>query len=201
MKRIALVLAPLIGIALATAGQAAPTTVPQVKDALGDSTTRQAAQDIASVLWTTAGSGKGKAYVPKQLVVTLTMAGPIDTTTPVFTYEVEALSSACGVVTFTYEPGTPYESVTGLNGWADWGDCANTAGDGSIELLTPKIKGSTITWTFSLKAIEVKPGTTLSAFAARVDPANPVVPFPSSTFGTELGLVDAATGTGTYKVG
>lgn len=184
--------------ALATAGHAAPTKAPQVVDPAGDSVGAQPGTDIASVLYTTAGTGSGKAYVPKKLVVTLTMAGPVSSE-PGLTYEVEAATDSCGDVTFTLEPGTPYGEVTGLNGWADWGDC--TVGDSNVELLTAKIAESTVTWTFGVKATPLKVGTVFTDFRARVDPSNPVVPFPASVTGTELGLIDAATGAGPWKLG
>jgi hypothetical protein len=196
--RSALALVPLLALGAAGHVSAAPAKAPQVKDATGDAVTRQAGNDIVSATWTTTGSGSGKAYKPKQLVVSLTLAAP-PSSTPTFTYEVEATTSTCGDVAFTYEPGTPYESVTGLNGWADWGDCL-LADDSSIELLTPKVKGSTITWSFSLKASPVKAGAVLTDFRARVDPSNPVLPFPSSSQTGENGLVDSATGTGSWKV-
>lgn len=199
MRTRLLVLAPLVGLALtATPGSAAPTAVPQIKDAAGDAVAPSAAYDVVSVLWTTAGKGSGRSYSPKSLVVTMTLAGP-PATDPGVTYEVEATTSTCGDVTFTMEPGTPYESVTGLNGWVDWGEC--TVGDSSVELLTVKTKGSSIIWTYGLKASPLELSTVFSDFRARVDPANPAVPFPSSTTGTELGLLDAGTGTGTWKVG
>lgn len=199
MRTRLLVLAPLLGLALtATPGSAAPTKVPQIKDATGDAVAPSAAYDVVSVLWTTAGKGSGKSYSPKSLVVTMTLAGP-PSTDPGVTYEVEATTDTCGDVMFTMEPGTPYESVTGLNGWADWGDC--TVGDSSVELLTVKTKGSSIIWTYGLKASPLELSTVFSDFRARVDPSNPAVPFPSNTTGTELGLFDAASGDGTWKVG
>ena len=199
-RRLALVLVPLLGVALAGTSSAAPKPAPQVKDAVGDAAGGQAGTDIVSVLYSTNGKGSGRSYVPKQLVVTMTLAGPVRSE-PVLTYEVEATTTSCGDVTFTMEQGTPYQSITGLNGWADWGDCMNAAGDGSIELLTATVDGNKIRWEFGLKGTGLKPGTVFSNFRARVDPSNPAVPFPSSTTGTELGLVDGATGKGTWKLG
>lgn len=193
-----LALTAITGVALATAGHAAPTKTPQVEDPAGDAITGQPGADIVSVLYTTEGNGSGKAYVPKKLVVTLTLAGEV-VTDPGYTYEVEAMTDTCGDVAFTFEPGTPYEDVTGLNGWAVWGSC--TVGDSSYELLTVKTKGSTVIWTFNLKATPLEIGTVLEDFRARVDPTVPVVPLPSSDTQTELGLVDGATGDGTWTVG
>lgn len=192
--RTALFLAPLVAVALATSSSAAPTTVPQVKDATGDSLTTQGDTDIVSVLYTTSGKGSGKSYEPKQLVVTMTLAGP-PATTPGYTYEVEAATSSCGDVMFTMEPGTPYSDVTGVNGWVEWGTCAD------IALITVKTKGNSIVWSFSIKGTPLKVGTVLSDFRARVDLSNPVVPLPSNSQGGELGLLDSATGTGTWKLG
>lgn len=197
--RCTLALLPVLAVVTATAGHAAPTTVPQLKDATGDAATG-AAQDVVSVLYTTTGSGTGAAYVPKKLVVTLTMAADVSQE-PVFTYEVEAATDTCGDVAFTYEPGTPYETVTGLSGWADFGDCP-VADDNPTQLLAPTVKGRTITWTFGIsKGSPLKAGAVFTDFRARVDPSNPAVPFPSSVTGTELGLVDAGTGTGSWTLG
>jgi hypothetical protein len=195
-----LALAPLVAVVVATAAHAGPTKVPQIKDPAGDATGGQAGTDIVSVLFTTAGKGSGKGYVPKQFSVTMTLSGPAQAG-PGLTYEVAATTSTCGDVTFTYEPGTPYSRVVGVNGWASWGSCDNQAGDGSIELITVTAEGSKIVWEFGIKAISVKAGTVFSAFRARVDPSNPVVPLPSSETSSELGLIDAATGSGTWKLG
>ncbi len=130
----------------------------------------------------------------------MTTAGPVVTRAG-FTYEIEATTDTCGDVTFTAEPGTPYEGITGLNGWADWGSCTTDAAEGGVELLTVQINDRTLRWTFGLKSTPLKVGTVFRDFRARVDPSNPVVPFPSSATGIELGLVDAAKGTGTWRVG
>jgi hypothetical protein len=196
MRTRLLVLVPLVAVVLAGTAQAAPTKVPQIQDPTGDGV--QPGIDLVSVLYTTVGKGTGKAYTPRSLVVTMTLAGPV-MTEPGLTYEVEAATTTCGDVTFTMEPGTPYESLTGLNGWVDWGTC--TVGDSNVELLTVKVKDSTIVWTYGIKASPLELGTVFSDFRARIDPSNPVVPFPSSATGTELGLLEAGTGSGTWKLG
>lgn len=194
-----LALAPLAGIALAAAAHAGPTKVPQIKDPTGDAVGMQAGTDIVSVLFTTAGKGAGKHYLPKVFSVTMTLAGPA-LSGPGITYEVDAMTSTCGAVSFTYEPGTPYERITGLNGWADWGSCDNQAGTGHFELLAVAVDGKKVTWEFVLKATGLKVGTVFSKFAARVDPSNPALPLPSSATGTQLGLIDAATGPGSWRL-
>lgn len=195
MRKRLLVLVPILAVALAGPGQAAPTKVPQVQDAKGDAVSG-ASQDIVSVLYTTAGTGSGRSYRPTKLIVTMTLAGP--PSGPGYTYEAQASTDTCGDVTFAAEPGTPYEGVTGLNGWAIWGDC--TVGDSAYELMTASLKGSTIVWTLGLKASPLEVGTVFSDFVARVDPSNPLIPLPSQDTGTDLGLLDIATGKGPWKV-
>lgn len=200
MTRRALALVPVVLFAFALPGQAAPAG-PQIVDAKGDSVGAQASMDIVSGQFSTTGVGKGKAYRPTKFIVTMTLAAP-PSGGPGVTYEMGATTSDCGEVDFTYEPGTPYSAVAGVNGWANWGDCPISA-DGSVELLAPKVKGNTITWSFGIKQLGkgMKVGTVFSELEARVDPSNPVIPFPSSLTGTELGLIDKGTGTGTWKLG
>ena len=194
-----LVIIPLLLALVATAGHAAPTKVPQVKDPVGDSVAPRPGVDIVSVLYTTTGTGSGKKYVPKKFIVTMTLAGPAEAG-PGLTYEVEAATDRCGDVSFTYEPGTPYGAATGRNGWAEWGNCLATDGTESVELLAATANGNKVSWEFSLKATDLKVGTVFTDFRARVDPSNPAVPFPSSLTQTELGLIDAATGKGPWKL-
>jgi hypothetical protein len=196
-----LALAPLAGVVLATAAYAGPTTAPQIKDPAGDAAGGQAGMDIVSVLFTTAGTGSGKKYVPKTFSVTMTLAGPVEAG-PGLTYEVDATTSTCGDLSFTYEPGTPYGKVFGPNGWAQWGTCNNTTGDGNIELLAPTVAGNKITWEFGLKSIGLKPGAVFKDFVARVDPSNPVLPYPShgDVGMTGLGLIDAASGSASWTL-
>lgn len=194
-----LALTPLVAIVLATGAHAGPTKTPQIKDPAGDSVGAVGGTDIVSVLFTTAGKGSGKSYVPKLFSITMTLAGPVQDG-PGLTYEVDATTNTCGDISFTYEPGTPYEKVAGRNGWADWGSCLNQAGDGSIELLNVVGEGTKVTWEFGLKSTGLKVGTVFNGFQARVDPSNPAVPFPSSLTFSELGLIDAATGAGTWKL-
>jgi hypothetical protein len=199
MRRPRLALVPLLLVALATTAHAGPTAAPQIKDPAGDATGGQAGTDIVSVLFTTSGKGSGKSYVPKGFSVTMTLAGPA-LSGPGYTYEVHATTNTCGDIDFTYEPGTPYENVTGANGWAEWGSCDNQAGDGNIELLTVETSGNKVIWEFGFKAIGLKVGTVFSNMKAFVDPSNPALPLPASSFAGELDLIDVATGTGTWKV-
>lgn len=201
MRRPALFLTALVAAALAMPSHAAPK--PQVTDAKGDGP--QPGADIVSVLYSTTGTGKGRAYVPKKLVVTMTMAGDV-ITHPGLTYEVSALTTTCETVTFSAQQGSPYTTVTGLNGWAEWGSCDKPGTDGEpsgVELLTAAVKGNTITWSMPIKMLPkgMTLGTVFSDFEARIDPTNPAIPFPSSTTNTDRGLLDIGTGTTKWKLG
>ena len=199
-RRPALALAAAAVALTALPGHAAPK--PQITDAKGDAVGMQPGTDIVSVLFSTTGTGKGRAYRPTRFIVTMTMAGPV-VTQPGLTYEVTATNKDCGDITFSAQQGSPYSTALGVNGWADWGTCSTGTAPDGIELLRVKVSGNTLSWSFGMKAIPkaLKPGASLSGFEARVDPTNPVVPFPSSLTGTELGLIDKGTGAGTWKIG
>lgn len=198
LRRSTVLLAALLAAATALPSHAAPK--PQITDPAGDAVGMQGGTDIVSVTYATTGIGSGRKYVAKKLVVTMQMAGAV-ITQPGLTYEVQADTGPCGAVTFTAEQGSPYTAVTGLNGWADWGGC--NVGDSNVELLMVNVKDKTLTWTFSLKLIpkELKLGTVFTNFEARVDPTNPLIPFPSNATQTTLGLIDKATGPGPWKLG
>jgi hypothetical protein len=199
MRRSAIVLAALLAAATALPSHAAPK--PQISDPKGDDVGMQAGTDIVSVTWSTTGTGSGRKYVPKKLVVTMTLAGPA-ISEPGLTYEVQAETGPCGVVGFTAEQGSPYSVATGLNGWADFGSCLDPTGN-AVELLTIKTQGNDIVWSWSIKQLpkELKLGTAFTSFEARVDPTNPVIPFPSNATATTLGLIDKGTGAGPWKLG
>ena len=202
LRRPALLLAALLVAATQMPSHAAAK--PQIVDAKGDAVGGQAGTDIVSATYATTGTGKGRSYVAKKLVVTMTLAGDV-ITQPGLTYELSANTTTCGVVTFSSQNGSPYTAVTSLNGWADWGDCTKPSsnGDSAVELLTVAVKGNTLTWSMPIKMLPkgMKLGTVFSDFEGRVDPTNPAIPFPSNTTGTEMGLIDIGTGTGTWKLG
>lgn len=202
LRRPALLIAALLVAGSQLPSHAAPK--PQISDAKGDSVGAQAGTDVVSALWSTTGTGRGRSYVAKKLVVTMTLAGDV-IKEPGLTYELSANTSTCGLVTFSSQNGSPYTTVTSLNGWADWGDCTKPGADGdsSVELLTVAVKGNTLTWSMPIKMLPkgLKLGSLFSDFEARVDPTNPLIPFPSNTTGTAMGLIDTGTGTGTWKLG
>lgn len=203
LRRPAIALAILLAAAAAAPSHAAAK--PQVSDAKGDAVGGQGGTDIVSAVYSTTGTGKGRSYVAKKLVVTMTLADAV-VTQPGFTYELSADTTTCGRVTFSSQNGSPYTTITSLNGWADWGDCTKPNSDGepsSVELLTVAVKGNTLTWSMPIKMLpkDMKLGTVFSGFEARVDPTNPAIPFPSSTTGTERGLIDIGKGTTSWKLG
>jgi hypothetical protein len=187
MRRAALaLLAPALLLPVAHA-HAAAKPKPQVSDAGGDSLATKS-QDIRSVEFKVRGSGSAKA-----LVVTMTTWSDVMQQVSLFNFEVDAKAS-CGDVSFSMSPGTPYEAVTGLNGWY-----STSCGGDVQELAAVQVSGPTITWTMPLgKAF--KKGTVFTDFEARIDPAQPALPFPSSATATTLGLVDSATAKGPWRL-
>lgn len=199
MPRRALLLATLLAAVTVAPSLAAPA--PQIVDPKGDAVGAQPGADLVSVTFSTTGTGAGRGYVAKKLLVTMTLAGDV-LAQPVLTYEVTAQTGTCGEVEFTAEFGSPYSQVVSVDGWSSWGDCVAPGDDDNVALMKVAVKGNTITWSFPIKTIpkELKLGTVFSDFEARIDPTNPVVPFPSRATQTRLGLVDVATGTGTWKM-
>ena len=198
MRMRLLALVPVVAVALATGAHAGPTKVPQVKDPAGDAVGGQAGTDIVSVLYTSAGVRSGKAYKAKELLVTMTLAGPA-LTTPGVSYEATATTSACGDVTLHLRARHAVREGDRAQRLGPVGSCDN--GSGNIELLTATTAGNTITWEFGIKATPFKLGTLFSTFRAEVDLTEPVVPFPASETGTNIGVPDAASGNGTWKLG
>ena len=187
MRRLALVLlAPLLVLGTGHA-QAAPPK-PQVVDPVGDAVGTKS-QDIASVLFRTEGPSRYRV-----LKVTMTLGGDVMKQAAVFNYEVDARVT-CGDVSFSFSPGTPYETVTHLNGWV-----TSSCGGDSQDLVTVAVDGQTITWELALDPTVFKKGTAFTDFVARVDPAQPAVPFPSSATQTTLGLIDVAKAAGPWKL-
>ena len=188
MRRLALTLAlPALLIAGAVHAEAAGAPKPQVTDRGGDSLATKS-QDIKSVLFQATGSAKSKA-----LIVTMSTWSPVMTDLSTFNYEVEA-QTTCGDVSFSISPGTPYQTVTGLNGWV-----SSSCGDYS-DLVQAKVDGKTITWVLSLDPKLFTKGMEFKGFTARIDAANPAVPFPSSATGTTLGLIDSASSTTVWRL-
>ena len=191
--RRAIVAAPLALAALASSSfAAAPKASPQVVDPKGDSAAGQGSLDIVSVEYSTTGSGSGKAYLPKKLVVSLTLAGPPSTTGAV-SYNLVADTDGCGLVDIRYSPGTATGSLIG-DTYAQFGSCFDYI------FLPAKVKGSVVTFEFALKMVKIDRGTVFSDFTASVDPSDPVLAEVTTDGGPADGLGDKATGDGTWTV-
>lgn len=171
-----LALVGVLGIGLASAASAAtgPSTL-TFADKAGDNTSPSKAQDITAVTFATTGAGAGKKYVPKALVITMSLSAPpsADGTT---IYEVGFSQPGCGDVYVSVVPGSPV-----LDPSYNSADCGSepdaTTGSTSTSFdAAPEIKGSSIVWTIPLKSLPApaKAGTAftgLNAFTDFVDPA------------------------------
>lgn len=169
-----LALVGVLGIALASAASAAVPNTLTFADKVGDNTSPSKAQDIAAVTFTTTGAGAGKKYVPKALVITLSLSAPPSTDGTTI-YEVAFDQPGCGQVYVSLVPGSPV-----LDPSFNYADCGSepdaTGSTGTAFDAVPDVKASTIVWTISLKSLPApaKVGMTLTglnAFTDFVDPA------------------------------
>lgn len=192
-RRLLLAVPLLVGV-LAAPGLAAPKpTPPQIVDPKGDATGGQAGHDIVSVDFKTTGVGTGKAYLPKKLVVTLTLAAAPQTQ-GAFSYNVDADTDSCGRLSVKYAPGNAIGGVIG-DTYATFGSCAEGV------FFPAKVKGSVVTFDFALKSIGLDRGTEFSAFTASVDLSEPAgALFGTDSVTTTAGLLDKASGDGTWIV-
>lgn len=171
--RLAIAAAGVLAVGLASGASAAPVGPKSLTfpDASGDST--KAAADITGVTFTTSGTGKGKTYVPKNLVLTMTLAAPpsSDGTT---LYEIDADMAGCGDFYVSWAPGSivldPSFNLAGCGSEADATGDESTSFDGA-----PEVKGNSIVWTFSLKGLPApaKAGTVFSGLNALTDLVDP----------------------------
>ena len=186
--------AAAVGVVASTAGAAGPVTTPQIVDPKGDAVGGQAPLDIVSVLFSTTGTGSGKRYVPKKLVLAITLAGAPNTS-GAFAYNVETMTDTCSRIRFRYFPGTPIGGLVG-DSYANFGSCAT---DGGV-FLNAKVKGSVVTMEFALKGTGLERGSVLEEFRATVDVSDPAG---ALTAGSELvrpGIGDIGTGDGTWTI-
>lgn len=196
-----LALVTVLGIALGTAASAAsgPTTL-AFSDPKGDNRSPSAGQDITGVTFTTTGTGKGKAYTPKNLVITLSLAAP-PTTDGTTVYEVAATQAGCGDLYVSVVPGSPVLDPS-FN-YADCGSEPDTTGStGTSFDAVPDIKGSAIVWTVPLKSLPApaKAGTTFTGIHAYTDFVDPAFGIfgPGAVTGP---LYDTASTDRSYPVG
>ncbi|HVE98345.1 MAG TPA: hypothetical protein VNA12_04120 [Mycobacteriales bacterium] len=195
-----MLLRPLMGTTLAvlltaSAALAAPTPPkPQIVDPKGDSVGSRSDVDIVSVQYSTTGTGSGRSYVSKKLIVALTLAGP-PASNGVTTYVVRSDTDSCGVIEFKWAPGTVGGGLIG-DTTASFGSCK--VDDDSTAFFAAKVKGSTATFEVALKPLkDITRGTVFSEFRAAVDVGDPVFGiFP----GNDSGLLDSASGDGTWVI-
>lgn len=152
------------GVALAPSALAAsgPATL-VAPDPAGDALAAGAAFDITGITLTTTGTTAGKAYTPKQLVVSLALAEPPSTQSGA-TYGVDVDLAGCGYAQFSYTPGAA------LGEGSIFTECGSPADEtGSTATLyqqAPKVKDNVITWTISVRTTGFKPGTSVTGINA-----------------------------------
>ena len=159
-----LVAAAALGlVAAAGPGSAAPT--PQIVDAKGDAVDGSASHDVQSVLFTRTTKG---------FTVTMTLGGP-QTSQDGVTYEIAAETETCGTFTIAWSPVTALGSRDQIG--MECGTDSTTGEPYTIINVAPKVKGSTLTWTFNKKQFpaELKAGGTFTDLRAGVDPNEPVM--------------------------
>jgi hypothetical protein len=195
----------ILGVGLATAASAAsapagPSTL-TFADPKGDNVSPGAGSDIAGVTFTTTGTGSGKSYAPKNLVITLSLAGP-PTTDGTTIYQVGADLAGCGDFYVSIVPGSPVLDPS-FN-YADCGSPADELGsEGTAFDAVPDIAGNNIVWTLPMKSLPapVVRGTVFSALNAYTDFVDPVTGIFGPKAVTEEALYDVAATDQAYKVG
>ncbi len=198
------------GLALATAvpsNAAAPA--PQVKDAVGDGngvngqgvvggvgqSTAPASTtslDIASVRWATKFTGSGKKRAATDVVITMTLAGPV------------AAQGQSGIWRAIWSVGDcEYFVSYSTSADADPGFDMTMCDDGITDPKHPvkaTTSGSVITWTLSLKSLKsfgIKVGTPFSTLNGHTR----ILMGTGTTGGATIVTVDEALSNATYKVG
>jgi hypothetical protein len=199
----------------------APAPAAQIVDPSGDAVGSQTAMDIVSVRFSTTGTttvktvGKKKitTYTPTKLVVTETLAAAPSATQSV-RYRIQANIDGCGSFDLLYVNAASGPDGSLFLSCPDGGSDP-TAG-GTLITTTPKIAGNVLEWSFSLKALpaEIKVGSVVSGFTAYTDLADPVFGLVGTGDGASAllnpptgdptnakAVFDAASGTGTWKIG
>ena len=201
LVRPALVLVAVAAVGLAGSASAAPgpATV-SFTDPAADNVSPSGGQDITGVTWTTVGTGKGKKYVAKSLVLTLTLAAP-PTTDGTTLYGVDGDLGGCGDFYVNYMPGA---QIGDTFNYADCGgDPSDPTGGGTSFDATPEVKGNTIIWTLPIKSLpgDVKVGSTFSGLNALTDFVDPVTGIIGSYGAGGPAIEDTATTDKSYVVG
>jgi hypothetical protein len=200
--RPALVLAAAVAVGVAgaaSAGSVGPKTV-TFSDPAGDNVSPGGGLDITGVTWTTAGAGKGKKYVAKSLVLTLTLAAP-PTTDGTTLYGVDGSLAGCGDFYVNFMPGAQLGDT--FNYANCGGDPASATGSGTSFDGAPEVKGNSIVWTLPLKSLpgDVKVGSSFSGLNALTDFVDPVTGIIGSYGAGGPALEDTATTDAAFVVG
>lgn len=202
LVRPVLVLAAAAAVGLAGAASAAPAGPATVTftDPAGDNVSPGDGQDITGVTWTTAGTGKGKAYVVKSLVLTLTLAAP-PTTDGTTLYAVDADLAGCGDFYVNYMPGAELGDT--FNYASCGGDESDPTGGGTSFDAVPEVKGNSIVWTLPIKSLpgDVKVGSSFTGLNALTDFVDPVTGIFGSYGAGGPALEDTATTDKSFVVG
>lgn len=175
--RLALAAAGLLALgSYGTASAAAKPAKPAVlsfTDAAGDALATQKAYDITKVSITTKGTGAGKAYKPKSLVLSLTINGAPSKTAGT-AYEIDFSDvSGCGYANFTYTPGALSEGGVFTECGSPDDGTGNTS---TLYDAPPTVSGSTITWDVPLNLLspEFRKGAVMSGISAKANQNDPV---------------------------
>lgn len=187
----------LVGSASASA--TGPSTL-SVDDKKGDAVSQQAGDDLTNLKVTTLGTtvtkkvGKKtvKSYTPKALVVTVTLAGPVDAL-PVALLEVDAVTSACGNLHLYYDP----QHIADGNS-VQCGKPGLTGTPSTFDGTAPTVAGSTVQWIVSLPA-EMKVGTSVTSFEAYSFVGDPFTGTGTASLGS-AGDTDVITSDAVYKL-
>ncbi len=156
-----------------SASAAAPAPSLTYQDPAGDSASVTGSADILAVSYSTSGTGKGKAYVAKNLVVTMTLGAP-PTSDGTTLYEVEATLPGCGSFSMSYIPGA---RLGGVNGFAQCGSEPDETGStGTLFGFSAVVSGKTLTYRLPFKDLpgKLRVGDELYLLNAKTDLVEPV---------------------------
>jgi len=199
---IALALSAALLAAFASPGHAAPF---DYRDLKGDALLPEPGLDLLHVEYRTTGTGSGRRYVPRNLVLTVTAAGPI-VRMPGVTYVMIAQTSTCGELKLQYSDGTAKALATGQPATV-FAECGVDATSSVLDAAA-KVSGSKLELTLPLSTVppELVAGTKLTEFQGSTEVRDPVVAglpwaeFTDFPLGMPL-AVDIAYSNGTWTLG
>ena len=201
VTRPAIVLAAVAALAFASSASAAggPSTL-TFKDAAGDNISPSAASDITGITFSTSGTGKGKSYVAKNLVVTMAL-GAAPTSDGTTVYQVQGTLPGCGYYSMQYMPGA---SLIQSSGYAECGSEPDETGStGTLFDFSIEAKGNSLVFSVPLKAMpgKVAAGMTLSELSAYTDFVEPATGLFGPAAITGNAVYDTAATDASYKIG